>query len=160
MFNATSPVAQLPRPAPKLKAIDQIHQSSIELNFGIPIPSYNFNATNFMNHQVPYPHPDISYIGANYTFYYPLKIVQSPMRINITVYTSGNVGLLEGALNNEQFIQVLTPTTPDISTYAAAPVMQFNINQTILPSIVAFRLKNTQNGYNIRSIDFVSSTTQ
>jgi hypothetical protein len=158
MFNATSPVAQLPRPAPKLKAMDQIHQSSIELNFGIPIPSYNFNATNFMNHQVPYPHPDISYIGANYTFYYPLKIVQSPMRINITVYTSGNVGLLEGALNNEQFVQVLTPKTANWTTYAAAPVMQFNINQATVPSIVAFRLKNIQNAYNIHSFDVVPAT--
>jgi hypothetical protein len=160
MFNATSPVAQLPRPAPKLKAIDQIRQSSIELNFGIPIPSKNYNATNYMGHQVPYPWPDISHVGANNTFYYPLKIVESPMRINITIYTSGNTGILEGALNNEQFTQVLTPNTSNHSIFQPAPVMQFNINQTILPSIVAFRLKNTQNGYNIRSIDFVSSTTQ
>jgi hypothetical protein len=45
MFNATSPVARLPRPAPKLKALDQVRQSSIELNFGIPVPSSNINAT-------------------------------------------------------------------------------------------------------------------
>jgi hypothetical protein len=39
MFNATSPVAKLPRPSPKLKAIDFIRSSSIHLNFGIVIPS-------------------------------------------------------------------------------------------------------------------------
>ncbi len=160
MFNATSPVAQLPRPSPKLKAQDQVRQSSIELNFGIPIPSKNFNATNFMNHQIPYPWPDISHIGANNTFYYPLKIVQSPMTINVTVYTSGNVGILEGAINNAQFVQVETPKTGNYSIYQAAPVMQFNINQTIVPSIVTLRLKNTQNGYNIHSLDIIPSTTQ
>jgi len=160
MFNSTSPVARLPRPPPKLKAQDQIRQSSIELNFGIPIPSKNFNATNFMGHQVPYPWPDISHVGANNTFYYPLKIVQSPMRINVTVYTSGNAGILEGAINNEQFIQVETPNTGKYSIFQAAPVMQFNINQTTVPSLVILRLKNTQNGYNIRSIDIVPSTTE
>jgi hypothetical protein len=157
MFNATSPVTQLPRPAPKLKAQDQIRQSSIELNFGIPIPSKNFNATNFMNHQVPYPWPDVSHIGANNTFYYPLKIVQSPIQINITVYTAGDSGLLEGSINNEQFIQVLTSKTANWTTYEATPVMQFNINQTIVPSLVAFRIKNIQNSYNIHSFDVIPS---
>jgi hypothetical protein len=113
-----------------------------------------------MNHQVPYPWPDVSHIGANYTFYYPLKIVQSSMRINITVYTSGNVGLLEGAINNEQFTLIETFQTANWTTYAAAPVMQFNINQTNLPSIVAFRLKNIQNGYNIHSFDVVISAAK
>jgi hypothetical protein len=88
MFNSTSPVAQLPRPAPKLKAIDQVRQSSIEFNFGIPVPSSNINATNFIGHRVPYPEPDVRNIGVNQTFYYPLKIVQSPIRINVTVYVS------------------------------------------------------------------------
>jgi hypothetical protein len=36
--------------------------------------------------------------------------------------------------------------------------MQFNINQTIVPSIVTFRLKTIQSGYNIRSFDVVLST--
>jgi hypothetical protein len=52
MFNATSPIARLSRPSPKLKAIDDVHQqTSIELNFGIPIPLSNINATNFAEHQ-------------------------------------------------------------------------------------------------------------
>jgi hypothetical protein len=78
-FNATSPVAQLPRPAPKLKAIDQVRQSSIEFNCGIPIPSSNINATNFAEHHEPYPDPYLRYLKQNVTFYYPLKIVQSPI---------------------------------------------------------------------------------
>jgi hypothetical protein len=160
MFNSTSPVARLPRPSPKLKAQDQVRQSTIELNFGIPIPTKNFNATNFMDHQVPYPWPDISHIGANNTFYYPLRIVQSPMRINVTVYTGGYGGTLEGAINNEQFVQVETVNTGNYSVYQPAPVMQFNINQTVVPSIVAFRIKNIQNGYNIHSLDFVPATSE
>jgi hypothetical protein len=160
MFNSTSPVAQLPRPSPKLKTQDQVRQSTIELNFGIPIPTKNFNATNFMDHQVPYPWPDISHIGANNTFYYPLRIVQSPMRINVTVYTGGYGGILEGAINNEQFVQVETVNTGNYSVYQPAPVMQFNINQTVVPSIVAFRIKNIQNGYNIHSLDFVPATSE
>ena len=39
MFNASSPVAKLPRPAPKLKAIDIVRESTIDMNFGIPVPS-------------------------------------------------------------------------------------------------------------------------
>jgi hypothetical protein len=34
--------------------------------------------TNFVEHREPYPDPYIQYIVANATFYYPLKIVQSP----------------------------------------------------------------------------------
>ena len=61
MFNASSPVAQLLRPSPKLQAIDQVHpMNSIPLTFGIPIPSYEINTTNFMNHHVPYSDP---YLG-------------------------------------------------------------------------------------------------
>jgi hypothetical protein len=160
MFNKTSPVAQLPRPSPKLKAIDQVRQSSIELNFGIPIPSKNFNATNFMGHQVPYPYPDISHMGANNTYYYPLKVVQSPITINITVYTGGYGGILEGSINNEQFVQVKTANTGNYSAYQPTPVMQFNINQTVVPSIVVFRIKNIENSYNIHSFDVVPSTTK
>ena len=157
MFNATSPVAQLPRPSPKLKAVDQVRQSSVEMNFGISIPTANINATNFAGHSDPYPDPYIRYIAANSTFYYPLKIVQSPIRINITVYVAGVVGILEGAINNEQFIQVQTPKTSDWNTFQAAPVMQFNVSQRKVPSIVTFRLKNINStrAYNIRSFDVV-----
>jgi hypothetical protein len=153
MFNATSPVAQLPRPSPKLKAIDLVRQSSIEFNFGIPIPSYNFNATNFMNHQVPYPEPDLRNLTSNSTFYYPLQIRQSPIQLNLTVYVAGSSGTLEGAINNDQFVQVKTPQTVNTTTFQAAPVMQFNITQIMIPSIVTFRLRTIQNGYNIRSFD-------
>jgi hypothetical protein len=158
MFNATSPVAQLPRPAPKLKALDQVRQSSIELNFGIPVPSSNINATNFAEHSEPYPDPYLRYLRPNETFYYPLKIVQSPIRINITVYTAGGVGILEGGINNEQFIQVQTPKTADWGIFEPAPVMQFNINQRIVPSIATFRMKIIEAGYNIQSFNVVIST--
>ena len=96
MFNASSPVAQLPRPAPKLKAVDQVRQSSVEMNFGVPIPASNINATNFVEHRVPYPDPDLRIIRENSTFYYPLRVLQSPIRMNITVYTAGSSFILEG----------------------------------------------------------------
>ena len=106
MFNVTLSVAQLPRPSPKLKAIDQVRQqNSIEMNFGIPVPSTNINATDYMEHLVQYPQPYLKYPQVNTTFYYPLKIVQSPMQINITLYVAGHPGILEGAINNEQFVQ-------------------------------------------------------
>jgi len=160
MFNSTSPIAQLPRPAPKVKAIDEVRQSSVQFNFGIPIPASNINATNFVGHSVPYPYPYVSPVPANATLYYPLQIRQSPIRISITVYVSGFAGILEGGINNEQFIQVQTPATANWTTFQAAPVMHFNINQSIVPSIVAFRLKNVQRpyAYAIRSFDVVLST--
>jgi hypothetical protein len=158
MFNSTSPVAQLPRPSPKLKAIDQVRQSSITLNFGIPIPSSNVNATNFMGHYVPYPFPDLRDLQSNSTFFYPLQIRQSPIQINITIYVGGNSGLLEGAINNEQFVQVQTPKTANWTIFQAAPTMLFNITQITIPSIVAFRIRNIQSGYSIRSFDVASFT--
>jgi hypothetical protein len=94
MFNSTSYVAQLPRPAPKLKAIDQVRQSTVEFNFGIPVPSLKFNATHYMNHYVPDPRPDLRYLQPNSTFYYPIQIRQVPIQINITVYVAGKSGLL------------------------------------------------------------------
>ena len=157
MFNATSPVAKLPRPPPKLKAIDIVRESTIDMNFGIPVPSSNVNATNFAEHRIPYPYPDLRNLGVNATFYYPLEIRQSPMQINITVYVSGNSGILEGGFNNEQFVQVQTPQTANYTTFEAAPVMQFNVNQTIVPSLAGFRLRIIQNGYNIRSFDIIGS---
>jgi hypothetical protein len=159
MFNSTSPVAQLPRPSPKLRAIDIIRESSIELTFGIPIPSYNFNATNYMNHSVPYPYPDLRNLTANSTFYYPLQIFQSPIKLNLTVYVGGKSSLLEASINNDQFIQVVTPQTANTTTFEAAPTIQFHINQTIVPSIVALRLKNIGNGYSIRGFDLVPTAT-
>ncbi|CAF3298259.1 unnamed protein product [Rotaria sp. Silwood2] len=157
MFNSTSSVAQLPRPAPKLKAIDQFRQSSVQFNFGISIPSYNVNATNFAGHKVPYPDPDLRYLGPNSVFYYPLQIRQSPIQINLTVYVGGNSGTLEASINNEQFIQVQTPTTFNTTTFQAAPLIQFIITQRIVPSIVTLRLKSIQTGYSIRSFDVVAS---
>jgi hypothetical protein len=37
-----------------------------------------------------------------------MTIVQSTIQINVTVYIDGNSELLEGSINNEQFIEVLT----------------------------------------------------
>jgi hypothetical protein len=159
MFNSTSPVARLPRPSPKLKAIDIIRESSIELTFGIPLPSYNVNATNFMNHPVPYRYPDLRNLTANSTFYYPLQIFQSPIKLNLTVYVGGNSSVLEASVNNDQFIQVVTPQTANTTTFEAAPTIQFHINQTILPSIVTLRLRNIENGYSIRGFDVVPTET-
>ena len=157
MFNATSPVAQLPRPSPKLKAMDQVRQQSpIEMNFGIPVPSTNINATNYMDHLIPILEPYIAYPQINTTFYYPLKIVQSPIQINITVYVAGKPGILEGAINNEQFVQVETPKTLNGTTFEAAPVMQFKIDLSMVPSVATFRLRVVQKGYSIRSFDILS----
>jgi hypothetical protein len=158
MFNATSPVAQLPRPAPKLKAIDQVRQSTIEMNFGIPIPTAEINATNYAGHPEPSPDPYLRSLQPNATFYYPLKIVQSSIRMNITVYTAGIGGVLEGAVNNGQFIQVQTPKTADFTTFEPAPVMQFNINQKIVPSLATFRMRVITAGYNIQGFDVVIAT--
>jgi hypothetical protein len=155
MFNSTSVVAQLPRPSPKLKAIDEVRQSSIELDFGISIPSYNINATNFMHHNDPYPDPDLRNLGSNSTFYYPLKILESPIRINVTVYVGGNSSILEVSVNNEQFTQVQTPSTGNTTIFQPTPTIQFDIKQSIVPSIVTLRLKNIQTGYSIRSFDVV-----
>ena len=155
MFNATSVIAQLPRPAPKLIAIDQVRKSSIEFNFGIPIPTENFNATNFMAHQVPYPNPDLRNLSANSTFLYPLQIHQSPIQIKISVYVAGQSGLLEGAINNQQFVQV---QTSESTTFQPAPYMLFNLTLTTVPSLVTFRIRNIQSGYSIRSFDVVSLT--
>jgi hypothetical protein len=155
MFNSTSYVAQLPRPAPKLKAIDQVRQSTVEFNFGIPVPSLKFNATHYMNHYVPDPRPDLRYLQPNSTFYYPIQIRQVPIQINITVYVAGKSGLLEGGINNQQFVQVQTPQTANMTTFEAAPTMLFNISQIPIPSIVAFRIRNIQSGYSISSFDVV-----
>ena len=160
MFNSTSPVAKLPRPSPKLKAIDQILQNSINLTFGIPLPSYNVNATNYMNHPVPYKYPDLRNLTTNSTFYYPIQIFQSPIQINLTVYVAGNASLLEASINNDQFIQVATPQTVNTTTFEPTSTIQFRINQTILPSIVALRLKNIQNGYSIGTFDVIPISTR
>jgi hypothetical protein len=130
---------------------------SIEMNFGIPVPSSGINATNYVEHHEPFPDPYLRYLQPNATFYYPLKIVQSPIRINITVYTSAEEGILEGAINNEQFIRVQTPKTADFKTFEPAPVMQFNINQRSVPSVAGFRLKVITSGYNIQSFNVVIS---
>ena len=157
MFNATSPVARLPRPSPKLKAMDVVRESSANLTFGIPLPSYNFNATNYMNHPVTSPFPDLRNLTANSTFYYPLQIFQSPIQLNLTVYVAGNASLLEASVNNGQFTQVRTPQTANTTTFAPTPTIQFYINQTMLPSVIALRLKNIESGYSIGSFDVVTS---
>lgn len=155
MFNSSSAVARLPRPAPKLKAIDEVRQTTIKLDFGIPIPSLDVNATNFMHHTVPYPDPDLRNLSVNSTFYYPLQILRSPMQINITVYVAGNSSILEASLNNDQFIQIKTPSTGNTTIFQPTPTVQFNIQQSSVPSIVTLRLRNIQNGYSIRSFDVV-----
>jgi len=156
MFNSTSPVAQLPRPAPKLKAIDLVRQSSVEFNFGIPVPTMNFSAIHYTNHYVPDSRTDLRYLPPNSTFYYPIQILQSPVQLSITVYVAGKSGLLEGGINNQQFVQVQTPQTANITTFQAAPGMVFNLTQIPIPSMVAFRIRNIQNGYSIRSFDAVA----
>ena len=155
MFNTSSPVAQLPRPPPKLKAIDQvIGEGSIQMNFGIVIPSKNFNATNFMNHQVPYPDPDLRHLNDNQTFYYPIKILQSPIGIKLTVYVAGSSGILEAGINNkQQFFQIQTPATTNSTTFVACPIIHLNISQAIVPSVATLRLRIVANGYAIRSFD-------
>ena len=158
MFNATSPVAQLPRPSPKLKALDEVRQSSITLNFGISIPSSNVNVSNFMGHRQPYSDPDLRNLNPNSTFFYPLQIHQSPVKISLTVYVAGDVGILEAGINNEQFVQVNTPKTANTTDFQPAPVMQLNIEQTIVPSVATLRLRNIQNGYSIRSFDIALSS--
>ena len=153
MFNATSPVAQLPRPSPKLKAIDIARESSVNLTFGIPVPTMNFNATNYMNHPPSFQYPDLRNLTINSTFYYPIQIFQSPVQLNIIVYTAGNSGVLEGSINNAQFTQVETPRTENTTIFAPAPTMQFQINQTEIPSIVTFRLRYIQGEYSIGNFD-------
>lgn len=150
---ATSSVAQLPRPAPKAKGIDEARQSSVQMNFGFQVRSTNNNATNFCEHRVPITDPVIRNPRTNSSFLYPIRINKSPMKLNITVYVSGNSGVLEGAINNEQFLSVQTPQTASSTTYGPTPVMQFIINQPIVPSLVGFRLRVVQDGYNIRSFD-------
>ena len=157
MFNKSSPVAQLPRPAPKTKALDLVRQSSIEMNFGIPIPTSNINATNFVEHREPYPDPVLKLIRENTTFMYPLQTRQSSLKINVTVYTSGDSFTLEGSINNGQFIQVDTVQTANQTVFAAAPAMQFNINQPKAPSLVVLQLKTLKKSYSysISSLDVV-----
>ncbi|CAF1208026.1 unnamed protein product [Didymodactylos carnosus] len=129
---------------------------SIPLTFGIPIPSYNVNSTNFMNHRVPYTDPWLRNLGPNSTFYYPLQILQSPMTINVTVYVAGNSGTLEASINNADFIQVRTPSTGNYTNFQPAPIFQFTITKTVIPSIVTLRLKNIINGYSILGFDVTS----
>ena len=66
-----------------------------------------------MNHRVPCPDP------------YPLKILHSPIRIDLIVHVAGNAGLLEAAINNKQFVQVRTPQTSNTTTFEATPMKQF-----------------------------------
>ena len=163
MFGPTSPVAKLPRPAPKLKAMDIICDtpaSEINLTFGIPLPAYNFNATNYMGHPTTLHYPDLRNLTANSTFFYPIQIFQSPIKLNLTVYVAGNASLLEAAISNSQFTQVETPQTLNTTTFQPTPTIQFNINQGKLPSIVTLRLRNLQAGFSIRSFDLVPITTK
>lgn len=157
MFDSTSPVVQLPRPSPKLKGVDEVRQSSIEMNFGFSVPSLNNNATNFMGHQQPYPDPDLRNLNPNSTFYYPLQIHQSPLKIDVIVYVAGNAGILELAINNEEFVQFNTPQTANTTTFQPTPTIQLNVNQATVPSVATLRLKNIHNGYSIHSFDFVPS---
>jgi len=93
---------------------------------------------------------------SNYS--HPLQILQSSMQINITVYVAGNSGLLEASIDNANFIQVQTPSTGNMTLFQPAPTFQFNINPTVVPSIVTLRLRNIRNGYSILSFDVISTT--
>ena len=42
--------------------------------------------------------------------------------------------------------------------FAPAPVMQFNINQRMVPSVATFRMKIITVGYNIQSFDVAVAT--
>ena len=130
------------------------------LKFGIPLPAYNFNATNYMNHPTAVHYPDLRNLTANSTFFYPIQIFQSLIKINLTVYAAGNASLLEAAISNSQFTQVETPQTLNTTTFQPTPTIQFNINQGKLPSIVTLRLRNLQAGFSIRSFDLVPITTK
>ena len=163
MFGPTSPVAKLPRPAPKLKAMDIIcntPESEITLTFGIPLPAYNFNATIYMKHPVSPRFPDLRNLTINSTFFYPIQIFQSPIKLNLTVYVAGNASLLEAAINNGQFTQIQTPQTLNTTTFQPTPTIQFDINQAKTPSIVTLRLKTLGTGYSIRSFDLIPITTK
>jgi len=116
------------------------------LKFGIPLPAYNFNATNYMNHPTAVHYPDLRNLTANSTFFYPIQIFQSLIKINLTVYAAGNASLLEAAISNSQFTQVETPQTLNTTIFQPTPTIQFNINQ--------------QTGYSIRSFDLVPITTK
>ena len=153
MYNSTSTVAQLPRPSPRLKAIDEFRRSSVQMNFGIRIPIFNFNATNYMHHNDPYPDPDLRNLTVNSTFYYPLFIQTTSTQINVTVYVAGNASLLELGLNNDQFTQVNTPDTGNTTIFQPAPSVRFNLKLSSVPFIATLRLKTVQNGYSIRSFD-------
>jgi len=107
------------------------------------------------NHPAPYHYPDLRNLSVNSTFYYPLQIFQSPIELNLTVYVARNSSTLEASINNDQFIQVKTPETANTTTFEATPTIQFHINQTILPSIVALCLRNIENGHSICGFDVV-----
>ncbi|CAF1643200.1 unnamed protein product, partial [Adineta ricciae] len=65
----------------------------------------------------------------------------------------GNSGILEASINNQQFIQIQTPKTVNTTVFQATPLIQFNFNQTSVPSLAVLRLKIIENGYSIRSFD-------
>ncbi|CAF3869035.1 unnamed protein product [Rotaria sordida] len=56
-------------------------------------------------------------------------------------------------------IDQIRQTRGNTAVLQPAPSLQFNINPTIVPSIVTLRLRNIRNGYSIRSFDVVSTTT-
>ncbi|CAF1281011.1 unnamed protein product [Rotaria sordida] len=56
-------------------------------------------------------------------------------------------------------IDQIRQTRGNTAVLQPAPSLQFNINPTIVPSIVTLRLRNIRNGYSIRRFDVVSTTT-
>jgi hypothetical protein len=62
---------------------------------------------------------------------------------------AGSAGVLEGGINNEQFVQVQTPKTANTTTFEAAPVIHFSISQSMVPCVVTLRLRNIINSYSI-----------
>jgi hypothetical protein len=56
-----------------------------------------------MDHQVPYSNLDLENVDSNSTLFYPLQILQSPIRIKLTVYAGDSSGMLKPRINNERF---------------------------------------------------------
>jgi hypothetical protein len=79
-------------------------------------------------------------------------------RIILTL-TPGNAGILEVAINNEEFVEFNTPQTANTTTFQPTSVIQLNVNQATVPSVATLRLRNIHNGYSIRSFDVVPSTS-
>jgi hypothetical protein len=107
-----------------------------------------------MNHCVPYQIRIAKFKSKFNIFFFHYKVIII-CEINLIVYVARRSGILEGSINNANYVQVKTPSTRNITIFQPAPVMIFNISQTIVPSIATFRLRNINSGYSIRSFDVI-----